>query len=119
MAKVPGLDTILNAADLISDVRRVFAKIENLESGQKQLADELSLLADRVRELEAGLREAKAEIKLDAHKQAQSIVNAAQSQLYNDIKNLTLQVDRLERGAFIESRNMEPDNLIASAHKGK
>ena len=61
-----GFETILKAADLISEVRRAFAKIENLESGQKHIADALVALDKRVRELEAGLREAKAEIMLEA-----------------------------------------------------
>lgn len=94
-----GLETILKAADLISDIRKAFAKIENLEQGQRQLADAVSSLDRRVREVEAGLREARAEIKLDAVKETQSIVNGAQGQLYQELRTIAVEVDRLKREA--------------------
>lgn len=90
-----GFETILKAADLIADIRRAFAKIENLEQGQRQLADAVASLDRRVREVEAGLREARAEIKLDAVKETQAIVNSVQGQLYGELRQLAVQVDRL------------------------
>jgi len=92
---VAGFETILKAADLIADVRRAFAKIENLEQGQRQLADAVASLDRRVREVEAGLREARAEIKLEAVKETQAIVNSVQGQLYGELRQLAVQVDRL------------------------
>lgn len=90
-----GFETILKAADLIADVRRAFAKIENLEHGQRQLADALTALDQRMREVEVGLREARAEIRLDAVKETQAIVNSVQGQLYGELRQLAVQVDRL------------------------
>jgi uncharacterized protein YfcZ (UPF0381/DUF406 family) len=56
------IETILNAADLISEFRRVSSKLESLESSQKHLADALTALDKRVCTLEAAVRETKAEI---------------------------------------------------------
>lgn len=101
MSKVPGLDAILSAADLISDIRKAFSKIDSLESSQKNLADALLRLDTRVRELEAGLREAKSEIKLEAVKEAQGIVNSVQSNLYSEIKGLSVQMSLLSNVGYI------------------
>jgi predicted RNase H-like nuclease (RuvC/YqgF family) len=101
---VAGLETILKAADLIADVRKAFSKIENLEQGQRQLADAVAALDRRLREQEASLREARAEIRLDAVKETQAIVNGVQGQLYNELRSLAVSVDRLGRAASAEPR---------------
>ncbi|WP_026606333.1 hypothetical protein [Methylocapsa acidiphila] len=51
------METILDAADLIADTRRAAAKIEMLESAQKQLAEAISALDQRLRDLEGGRRD--------------------------------------------------------------
>ncbi len=93
-----GLESILKAADLIADVRKAFSKIESLERGQRELLEACSALDRRVGEIEAGLREARAEIKLDAVKETEAIVNGVQGQLYGELRNFALAVDRLGRG---------------------
>ena len=92
MTKVPGIETILNAAELISDIRKAFLRIEKLEESQRSLADAMHRLDGRVRELEAELRVAKSEIRLDAVKEAQSIVNSVQSNLYSEIRDISIQL---------------------------
>lgn len=99
MAKVPGIETILGAADLISDVRRAFSRIEALEKSQKDVADALLRLDARVRELEAGLREAKSDIKLEAVKEAQGIVNSVQSSLYSQLRDLSVEMKSLSENS--------------------
>ncbi len=102
------MDAILKAADVISETRRAFAKIENLERNQKDLSDALASLDKRVRELEAGLREAKAEIKLEAVKETQAIVNSVQGQLYQELRSVTVAVDRLARSEAASSQALPP-----------
>lgn len=94
-----GIETILKAADLIAEIRRAFVKIENLEAGQKQLTEVLGTLDKRVRELEAGLREARSEIKLEAVKETQSILNSVQGRMYQEIKDVSIALDRIRRTA--------------------
>ena len=101
MAKIPGLDQILSAADLISDIRKAFTRIEGLEKSQKDVSDALLRLDARVRELEAGLREAKSEIKLEAVKEAQGIVNSVQSSLYSELKDLSVKIHGIENGSLV------------------
>ena len=92
-----GMQDILRAADLISDIRKVFGKIENLEKGQKEIAEAISTLDKRLREVEAGLRETRSEAKYEAVKEASNIVTAVQTHLYREIKDLAVDVDRLNR----------------------
>jgi hypothetical protein len=101
---VAGLDAILKAADLIADVRKAFSKIENLEQGQRQLAGAVEALDRRLREQEASLRESRAEIRLDAVKETQAIVNGVQGQIYHELRSLAVSVDRLGRAASAEPR---------------
>ena len=110
-----GFEAILKAADLIAEIRRAFAKIENLEQGQRRLADAVEILDRRVREVEAGIREARAEIKLDAIKESQTIVNAVQGQLYGELRSLAVTVDRLGRATGTQPR-LKP--TLASAIDG-
>jgi hypothetical protein len=108
---VAGLETILKAADLIADIRKAYAKLENLEQGQRQLADALAALDRRVRELEGGLRETRAEIRLEAVKETQAIVNGVQGQHYEELRRLAIQVDRIAQataGAPIEADETGP-----------
>ena len=92
-----GLESILKAADMIADIRKALSKIDELQDGQRQLARAVETLDRRVREVESGLRETRAEIKLDAVKETQTIVNAVQGQLYGELRSLALTVDRLGR----------------------
>lgn len=95
MAKIPGVDSILQAADLISEVRKTFTRLDAIERTQRDLASAIERMDNRLREVEAGLREARAEIKLEAVKEAQSIINSVQSGLYSKIIDISAQVQNL------------------------
>ena len=97
------IKTILEAADLIAEVRNAFSKIEHLEAGQMRLLEVLEAQDRRIRELEAGLREARSDIRLDAVKETQSIVNAVQGRLYEEIRALSIAVDRISRSDALPS----------------
>lgn len=103
-----GFDKILKAADIISDVRKAFEKIKTLEDGQKQIVDALSALDKRVRELEAGLREAKSDIRLEALRETQHAVNSVQGTIYEKIVDLSVRVDRLSSSIPTETTNGAP-----------
>ena len=86
------IDKVLKAADVIADIRRAFEKIQNLETGQRTLADTLDRLDDRVRTLEIELRAARAEIKDASREIAVNTVNGAQGQFMDRIVDLEIKV---------------------------
>lgn len=59
----------------------------------------------RLRELEAGLREARSDIRLDAVKETQAIVNSVQGNLYEEIRALAVKVDRIERPRLVDAND--------------
>lgn len=97
-----GIKSIIDAAELITDVRAVFSKIEELRDAQKSIVDVIEKQDKRLRELEASFRELKSETKFEAIKETQAIVNAVQGQLYNEIRTLSLNLDRLARSGKID-----------------
>lgn len=99
-----GIKTIVEAAELIAEVRSAFARIESLQEAQKKMMDVIEQQDKRIRELEASLREVRSEVKFEALKETQSIVNAVQGQLYSEIKNLSVAVDRMDRHSQGRSR---------------
>lgn len=88
------IEKVLKAADVISEVRKAFEKINNLETGQKAVAEALQAVESRVRELEASLREAKSDIKLAAVEAAQGTVNGAQGQIYQKMLDIEIRLAR-------------------------
>ena len=98
------LEKVLKAADVISEIRKAFEKIQNLETGQKSLADALGALDGRVRELEAGLRETRSELELAAVEAAQRTVNGAQGQIYQRMVDLEIKVSKTSDG-IVELRS--------------
>ncbi len=73
-----------------------------MEDGQKQIVDALSTLDQRVRELEAGLREAKSDIRLEALRETQNAVNGVQGIMYEKIVDLSVRVDRLSSSSALQ-----------------
>lgn len=111
-----GIKTIVEAAELIAEVRSAFAKIESLQEAQKQMMSVIESQDKRLRELEASVREVRSEVKFEALKETQNIVNAVQGQIYNEIKSLSIAVDRMERGNIPES-TAEAHEIDGSEHQ--
>jgi hypothetical protein len=83
------------AADIASQLR-VIDDIKALQVGQKELADTLELLGDRLRKVESELRALKAETILDALKETQAVVNAVQGSFNQRIETLAVKVALME-----------------------
>lgn len=116
---MPGVTAVLDAADYISEVRNALAKMKTLEQGQKLIVTELSELEKRVRELEASLREAKSDIRLEAVKETQTIVNAVQGQLYGRITDVSVEIDRIKRHLSEKILTADNQSLIGSDGEDK
>ena len=90
---------ILDAADVISEVRGALEKIRGLAEAQKQLADTIDAVDKRVQNLEGRLDIARAEIKLEAVKETQAIVNSVQGGFYDRLTTIAERLGHLERQA--------------------
>jgi len=83
------------AADLAQDIAnhlQVPEQIKSLQIAQKELADAIKRLDSRLTEIEIELRVVKAETKLDALREAQSVVNAVQGGLNQRIEDLAVKI---------------------------
>ncbi|OIQ93596.1 hypothetical protein GALL_244440 [mine drainage metagenome] len=80
------------AAQEIANHLQLVDHVKELKDGQKSLADGIAALGGRIRELELEMSKFKAEVRLEALKEAQSVVFAVQSGLNQRIENLAVQV---------------------------
>jgi hypothetical protein len=84
------------AAQEIVDHLQLVDNVAALQKGQKELADAIATLSDRMRQLEADLKVIKIETKYEAVKETQLIVNAVQGALNDKLTHVAIQVDRLQ-----------------------
>lgn len=85
-------ERIAQAATEIADHLRVVEQIKALQAAQKELADSIRLIGDRVREIQTELRALKAETLLEAVKETQNIVNAVQGGLNQRLEAIAVKV---------------------------
>ena len=81
-------DKIAKAAAELADHLQVIDNIRALQTGQKELADAIKTLAGQVRDIQTELRALKAETRLEALRETQTIVNAVQGGLNQRIEDL-------------------------------
>ena len=94
-----GKKEIADAAKELADSLHVVEHVKALQIAQKELADGLRLMGERIRNLEIEMRVLKSETKLDAIKETQIIVNAVQGGLNQRIEAVAIKV------ALLETRN--------------
>lgn len=70
--------------------------VANLQKMQKEMADAIAKLNDRLKDVEAEMRVLKAEVKLDAIKETQQMINSVQGAFYQKLTDLTVRVSALE-----------------------
>ena len=83
---------IAEAAKELADHLQVVEHIKTLQVAQKELADSIKVLGDRIREIEIEMRALKAETVLQAVRETQSIINSVQGGLNQRIETLAVQV---------------------------
>ncbi len=66
--------------------------IKNLQVAQRELSEAVAVLGDRMRQIEADMAVLKAETKLDAIREAQSVVYAVQNGLNQRIEDIAVKV---------------------------
>jgi len=100
-----GTKKIAEAAKDLADYLQILESIKSLQAGQKQIADAIRALDDRIRGLEIELKVSKSEAKVDALRETQSIVNAVQGGLNQRLEDLAVKVAVIERD--VSRRHME------------
>lgn len=107
-------DGIAKAAEEVAKHARLVEHVEALQVGQKEMAKAIAALGDRMTALEAELRAARAEIKLDAVKETQQILNSVQGGFYDKLSDLSAKVSQLQH-----EKGGSPDGPIISLPKTK
>ena len=80
------------AAKELADHLQLVEHVAALKTAQKETAEAVTALADRIRHLEADMAVLKAEVKLEALREAQSVVYAVQAGLNQQIQDLAVKV---------------------------
>ena len=70
--------------------------VKALQQAQKEMANAISVLDGRIRNMEADMRAIKAEAKVDALKETQQVLNAVQGAFNDKLTGITVQVSHLE-----------------------
>jgi cell fate (sporulation/competence/biofilm development) regulator YmcA (YheA/YmcA/DUF963 family) len=89
-------EKISKAASDLADHLQVIENIKALQQAQKELADAIKIIGERVREIQSELRALKAETTLEALRETQTIVNAVQGGLNQRIEDLAVKVALVE-----------------------
>ena len=114
-----GSERVTRLAKLITDVHEALSKIENLQNGEKMLADRLERLSREIAEVRAELRASRAEIRLEALKEAQFVVNSVQGGFHEQMTALALRLDRLERGMLGQAQSIGETSHLDGGDQGQ
>lgn len=87
-----GREKLAQAAKELADHLLVVESIKALQTAQKELADAIKKLDQRIRRIENDLQVIKAETKLDALRETQSVINAVQGGLNQRIEDLAVKI---------------------------
>jgi hypothetical protein len=90
-------EKIGKTAQEIANHLMLVENVKALQQGQKEMADAIAALRDRIRDLEADIRGLKAETKLEAIKETQQMVNAVQGAFHERLTDLTVRVAHMEK----------------------
>lgn len=94
-----GRDKIAQAAKELAEHLQVIENIKSLQEAQKKLADAIAALDQRLRNVEGELKVIRAEVRVDALRETQNIVNSVQGGLNQRIEDLAIKVAVMERGS--------------------
>jgi hypothetical protein len=70
--------------------------VANLQKMQKELADAIAKLHDRIKDMESDLKVLKAEVKLESLRETQQMVSAVQGAFHDKLTSITVRISQLE-----------------------
>ncbi|MBU3889060.1 hypothetical protein FM996_11570 [Methylosinus sporium] len=109
-----GRDKIARAARELAEHLQIIENIKSLQEAQKQLADAIGALDQRLRLLEVELKVIRADVRVDALRETQNIVNSVQGGLNQRIEDLAIKVALMEKGASAPRIEAHPSLPLAN-----
>lgn len=113
-------EKIREVAQDIADHLQLVEHVKALQDGQKAIIEAMNALADRMKEIELKYPAVSAEIRLDALKETQAVVNAVQGQFNQRLENLAVDVAVMKAGKSSHAYNgfdVMPDQVQHHASK--
>ncbi|MGL3208291.1 hypothetical protein [Bradyrhizobium sp. BR 1433] len=106
-------EKIQKTAQEIADHLRLTDHIKGLQQAQKEMADAIASLGDRIKNLETELRVIKAETKLEAVRETQQVLNSVQGAFHDKLTEIAVRI------SHIESSTGSKAALIDRAKRGR
>jgi len=91
-------EKIGQAAQEVADQLLLAEHVKALQQGQKQMADAIAIIDNRLRQIETDMHAVKAEEKLEAIKETTHMLQTIQGAFHDKLTHLTLKVAQLENG---------------------
>lgn len=102
-----------NAQDL-ADHLKLVEHVRALQDGQRDIADAIARVGERLNNIDAQLLVIQANVKYDALKETQTLVNSVQGEFYKQLSEIAIRVDRLDRASPLSTNGYQPPPLEAS-----
>jgi cell fate (sporulation/competence/biofilm development) regulator YmcA (YheA/YmcA/DUF963 family) len=90
-------EKIGKTAQEIADHLMLVENVKALQQAQKEMANAIAALDDRIRKMEADMRAVKAEAKFEAIKETQQMLNSVQGAFHDKLTHLTVRIVQVER----------------------
>ena len=98
-----GRDKLAQYSEEVGAYLKAIDHIKELQAAQREMADSIRRVSDRVQTHEVEFRALKAEIRAETSRETQGIVNAVQGQFYKNLQDIAVDVAVLReqtRGAI-------------------
>jgi predicted nucleic acid-binding Zn-ribbon protein len=103
----------------IADHLMLVENVKALQQAQKEMANAIAALGDRIRKMETDMRAVKAEAKFEAIKEAQQMLNSVQGAFHDKLTDLTVRIVQVERLEHSRSPLIALSKLAAPSGDGE
>jgi chromosome segregation ATPase len=110
-----GRGDIGKTVEELTDHLRLVDHVRALQEGQKEIAEVISALNQRLTSIEAEFRVLKAETQRDALREAQQAVNAAQGSMHDDLARVSTRLAVLEQA--LRREVVRPQGPVAAVSR--
>lgn len=98
----------------IADGLLLIENVRALQEAQKEMANAIAAISDRLRDMEANMRALKAETKHESLKETQLMLNAVQGAFNDKLSDISIRLSHVERDLTVgEDATLPKSPLIA------